>query len=220
MQKKNDKTMPPFSFLRPNPIKGYGEFNGYVSLPIGHPWYGKTYPKLQMVDIHHGLTYSEEEDGRWVIGFDTFHASDDPKDGNREKVRKEANRLLERAEDAEREQEKERRIELECHEKREGGRHWYQPYSGAVPLDLWEVMRAKTAQYNKDNPHFERTVIDTAEYFSQVTDKLDAYRFYLDDRLSLSVGVRYGKAAHEYICFELSPEVADQFNLDPLNRDN
>lgn len=214
--------IPAFSFLRPCPVKRGGEFNGYVSLPVGHPWYGKHFTCLD-VDVHYGLSFSEEEDGRWVIGFDTAHASDDPKDWNREKVRKEASKLLDAAYTAERwkrEQEKERRIELECHEKREEGLHWHQPYSGAVPLDLWEVMRAKTAQYNKDNPH-ERTVIDTAKYLSQATDKLDAYRFYSNEECRwLIVGVRYGNAEHEYICFELSPEVVGQFNLDPLNKDH
>ena len=199
-----NKTITAFSFIRPCPVKRGGEFNGYVSLPIGHPWYGKHFTCLD-VDVHYGLSFSEEEDGRWVIGFDTAHASDDPKDWNREKVRKEANKLLDQAEDSERwerEQEKIRRADLECHETMTSN-HWHQPYSGAVPLDLWEVMRAKTAQYNKDNPHYERTVIDTAEYLSQATDKLDAYRFYSNEECRwLTVGVRYGNAENEYICFE------------------
>ena len=81
-------------------------------------------------------------------------------------------------------------------------------------------MRAKTAEYNKDNPPYERTVTDTAKYLSQTTDKLDAYRFYDNEMCRwLTVGVRYGNAEHEYICFELSPEVVGQFNLDPLNLD-
>jgi hypothetical protein len=225
MKTDNDKTIPPFIFLRPCPVKDVGEFNGYVSLPIGHCWYGKNYAKLQEVDVHYGLTYSEEEDGRWVIGFDTAHAGDEHRDWDREKVRKEANKLLDQAEDAERwerEQEEERRIELECHEKREKGRHWYQPYPEAVPLDLWEVARAKTAQQNKDNyPCYQTTVIETAEHFSQCTDKLDAYRLYSnEDRSWLTVGIRYGMALSEYISVYITREVADQFNLDPLNRDN
>jgi len=115
MQTKNNETIPPFIFLRPNPVKGHGEFNGYVSLPIGHPWYGKTYTSIQEVDVHYGLTYSEEEDGRWVVGFDTAHTDDALRNWDRDNVRKEANRLLEQAEDAERlllEQEEEERPPL------------------------------------------------------------------------------------------------------------
>ena len=222
---KENETIPPFSFLRPNPVKGYGEFNGYVSLPVGHCWYGKDYDRLQEVDVHYGLTYSKEEGGRWVIGFDTAHAGDHLDNWDRDKVRKEANRLLEQAEDAEwweRERERERQAELECHEKREKGRHWYQPYPEAVPLDLWEVARARTAQYNKDNPSLaERTVTDTAKHFSQCTDKLDAYRLYSnEDHSWLTIGIRYGMAVGEYISVYITREVADQFNLDPLNKDN
>jgi hypothetical protein len=229
MQTNNDNTIPPFSFLRPNPVKGYGEFNGYVSLPIGHPWYGKTYPKLQMVDIHYGLTYSEEEDGRWVIGFDTYHASDD-QDWNREKVRKEANRLLEQAEDEERwerEQEEERRIELECHEKREEGSHWYQPYTEAVPLDLWELFRAITYEiYGKIN---HELLMKTVSHHSTRSNKLDAYRIYPErgdgvltagSSFKLIVGIRYGMGVGDYDSPFVTNETAALFNLDPLNRDN
>lgn len=228
--KVSKEIIPPFSFLRQNPVKGYGEFNGYVSLPIGHCWYGKNYAKLQEVDVHYGLTYSEEEDGRWVIGFDTAHASDDPKDWNREKVRKEANKLLDQAESAERrkrEQEKERRIELECHEKREEGRHWYQPYPEAVPLDLWELFRALTYElYGKIN---HELLMKTVTHHSKRSDKLDAYRIYPErgdgiltagSSFKLIVGIRYGMSVDDYDSPFVTNETAALFNLDPLNRDN
>jgi hypothetical protein len=228
--KVSKEIIPPFSFLRQNPVKGYGEFNGYVSLPIGHPWYGKTYPKLQMVDVHYGLTYSEEEDGRWVIGFDTAHAGDEHRDWDREKVRKEANKLLDQAESAERrkrEQEKERRIELECHEKREEGRHWYQPYPEAVPLDLWELFRALTYElYGKIN---HELLMKTVTHHSKRSDKLDAYRIYPErgdgiltagSSFKLIVGIRYGMSVDDYDSPFVTNETAALFNLDPLNRDN
>jgi hypothetical protein len=149
---KENETIPPFTILRPNPIQrdGCGEFNGYISLPVGHCWYGKDYDELNEWGFSEGgLTYSQLEKDRWVVGFDTGHIGGHLLD--KEKVTEKAERLLENAADAERwerEQEKIRLADLEAHEKREKGRHWYQPYPEAVPLDLWEVARAKTAQHN------------------------------------------------------------------------
>lgn len=221
--------IPAFIFLRPCPVKRGGEFNGYVSLPVGHPWYGKHFTCLD-VDVHYGLSFSEEEDGRWVIGFDTAHASDDPKDWNREKVRKEANKLLDQAESAERwkrEQEKERRAELECHEKREEGLHWYQPYTEAVPLDLWELFRAITYEiYGKIN---HELLMKTVSHHSTRSNKLDAYRIYPErafgiltagSSFKLIVGIRYGMGVGDYDSPFVTNETAALFNLDPLNRDN
>lgn len=231
MQTKNDKTIPPFIFLRPNPVKGHGEFNGYVSLPIGHPWYGKNYvDELYEVDVHYGLTYSEEEDGRWVIGFDTAHTDDELRNWDRENVRKEANRLLEQAEDAERlllEQKEERRIELECHEKREEGRHWYNGYTEAVPLDLWELFRAITYEIHGKITH--NLLMETVSHHSTRSNKLDAYRIYptrgdgvltAGSSFKLIVGIRYGMGVGDYDSPFVTNETAALFNLDPLNRDN
>ena len=248
MQTNNDKTIPPFSFLRPNPVKGHGGFNGYVSLPIGHPWYGKTYPKLQEVDIDYELNYSEEQDGRWVIGFDTAHASDERLKisssdsfnscleslGRREKVREEANRLLEQAEVTEwweLEQEQERRVNLECHEKREEGRHWYQHYPDAFPLDLWELFRAIT--YEIHGKITNDLLMETASHHSTRSDKLDAYRIYAVDgwiqhgdddyrrrTYKPILGIRYGMGVGDYDSPFVTYETAALFNLDPLNRDN
>jgi len=245
---KNNKTIPPFIFLRPNPVKGHGEFNGYVSLPIGHPWYGKNYvDELYEVDVHYGLTYSQEEDGRWVIGFDTAHTDDETRNWDRENVRKEANRLLEQAEDAERlllEQEEEEKIrqeeeekirlaDLEAHEKREKGRHWYQPYPEAVPLDLWELFRAITYEIHGKITH--DLLMETVSHHSTRSNKLDAYRIYYpengwiqhgdDNCHSLWIskpilGIRYGMGVGDYDSPLITPETAALFNLDPLNRDN
>jgi hypothetical protein len=51
---------------------------GYVRVPEGHPWYGKSYSDID-VDVHGGLTFSDFSetlgDGFWV-GFDCAHAGD------------------------------------------------------------------------------------------------------------------------------------------------
>tara|TARA_B100001093_G_scaffold464174_1_gene480843 strand:+ start:1761 stop:2465 length:705 start_codon:yes stop_codon:yes gene_type:complete len=231
---KNNKTIPPFLFLRPNPVKGHGEFNGYVSLPIGHPWYGKHFTYLD-VDVHYGLSFSEEEDGRWVIGFDTAHTDDELRNWDRENVRKEASRLLDQAESAERwereqeklEQEQERQAELECHERREEGRHWYNGYTEAVPLDLWELFRAITYEIHGKINH--ELLMETVSHHSTRSDKLDAYRIYptrgdgiltAGSSFKLIVGIRYGMGVGDYDSPFVTNETAALFNLDPLNRDN
>jgi hypothetical protein len=48
---------------------------GYVGLPKGHKYYGKDYRKID-VDVHGGLTYAEDDNGFWVIGFDCAHSGD------------------------------------------------------------------------------------------------------------------------------------------------
>lgn len=55
-----------------------GHLNGYVAIPKGHLWHGMNYESLNGVDVHGGLTYSEEdkETGEWVFGFDCAHAGD------------------------------------------------------------------------------------------------------------------------------------------------
>lgn len=60
---------------------------GYVGLPVGHPWHGKNYDSVSMlnndyVEVHGGLTYADshspnaEPDGLWWLGFDCAHAGD------------------------------------------------------------------------------------------------------------------------------------------------
>ena len=55
---------------------------GYMQVPEGHPWYGKSYDDLHDVDVHGGLTFSEMVKegntlfpGYW-IGFDCGHSMD------------------------------------------------------------------------------------------------------------------------------------------------
>jgi hypothetical protein len=58
-----------------------GNFNGYIGVPAGHPWHGKSIENLDC-EVHGGPTWCEENlpwregDGRWWIGFDTCHGGD------------------------------------------------------------------------------------------------------------------------------------------------
>jgi len=54
---------------------GWG--NGYVDLPRSHYFYGTHYEGINnFVEVHGGLTFSEERDGVWRVGFDTAHFGD------------------------------------------------------------------------------------------------------------------------------------------------
>lgn len=56
---------------------GWG--NGYVALPKGHPLYGEGYDEIHNIcdiNVHGGLTYSQMEGDKWVVGFDTCHGGD------------------------------------------------------------------------------------------------------------------------------------------------
>ena len=68
----------------------FGWGNGYVILEKNHPYFGKEYDEIP-VDVHGGLTYgreitekmielwdelSEEDLGKWIVGFDTGHFED------------------------------------------------------------------------------------------------------------------------------------------------
>lgn len=49
---------------------------GYVRIPEGHRFYGTDYDDIR-ANVHGGLTFSSmDEDGSWVIGFDTSHLGD------------------------------------------------------------------------------------------------------------------------------------------------
>jgi hypothetical protein len=48
---------------------------GYVILDKYNNFFGKCYDDIP-VQVHGGLTYSEEEDGYWVVGFDCAHSGD------------------------------------------------------------------------------------------------------------------------------------------------
>lgn len=54
---------------------GIGYRCGYVLIPEGHLWHGKDYGEID-ADVHGGLTYSEDEQGEYWIGFDCAHSGD------------------------------------------------------------------------------------------------------------------------------------------------
>lgn len=71
----------------------HGNLCGYVAMPPGHPWHGKHYDDLEGIEVHGGLTFSEEcgggfggavchvpspgePDNVWWLGFDMAHAWD------------------------------------------------------------------------------------------------------------------------------------------------
>jgi len=64
---------------------GHGYRCGYVRLPVGHPWHGKSDWDLN-ANVHGGLTFSEPDkpcdgdrpDNAWWIGFDCAHGGDVP----------------------------------------------------------------------------------------------------------------------------------------------
>jgi hypothetical protein len=60
-----------------------GYRNGYIKIPVGHPWHLVGYDEIG-ADVHGGLTFSEVvrdnenfSDGYW-IGFDCAHSQDAP----------------------------------------------------------------------------------------------------------------------------------------------
>jgi hypothetical protein len=73
-------------------LRNYGgSLCGYVAIPSSHPFYEKDYSKLQGIETHGGLTYSnhcngtpdegichstEHEDKVWWLGFDCAHLFD------------------------------------------------------------------------------------------------------------------------------------------------
>lgn len=75
-------------------LNGWG--NGYVAVPKGHIFYGIDYEHLWF-DVHGGVTWSEIEtiDGidYYVLGFDTAHSGDSPKNRPKEYVIEETERF-------------------------------------------------------------------------------------------------------------------------------
>ena len=81
-----------FSFME------FGWGNGYVLIPRGHVLHGKHYDEINSVAVvHGGLTFSRMVDGsnykfyglskrhlgKWMVGFDTCHYGDNPKNCSR-----------------------------------------------------------------------------------------------------------------------------------------
>jgi len=87
-------------------IGGWG--NGYVGVPTGHPFYKIHYNELPFIPVHGGLTTSGNSNDYehlkmpkdyWVFGFDTGHCFSNPKDHNRDFVKKETKLLKKILED-------------------------------------------------------------------------------------------------------------------------
>jgi hypothetical protein len=57
-----------------------GQLNGYVRIPVNHPYYDKDFTSddLENIQCHGGLTFSGELEGEtgFFIGFDTAHYQD------------------------------------------------------------------------------------------------------------------------------------------------
>jgi len=100
------------SFLRKKLIKssfveglmelGWG--NGYVGLPMWHPWFNIDYDMIP-VRVHGGLTFStmwdDGEEKLWIIGFDTGHYNDNMTNCSFEYVKQETFRLMKQCMEAE-----------------------------------------------------------------------------------------------------------------------
>lgn len=76
----------------PEHMCGWG--NGYVNLPKGHKYYGVYYDEIP-VDVHGGLTFSEQIGEYWTVGFDTAHSGDTSNYWTFDKVYEETVNLLE-----------------------------------------------------------------------------------------------------------------------------
>ena len=101
-----------FTSKVPNPLD-YGWGNGYVIIPKDHPAFGKSYDDLYDIDVHGGLTYSQEltkerckafgidesNIGSWVVGFDTFHYGDDIETCSEQFVKSEVDNLRKQLEE-------------------------------------------------------------------------------------------------------------------------
>lgn len=83
-------------------VMDFGWGNGYVKLPKEHKFYGLDYDEINnYVDVHCGLTYSQQEDEYWVVGFDTAHSMDSLSNWSKEAVEAETIRLKEQLENCE-----------------------------------------------------------------------------------------------------------------------
>lgn len=86
---------------------GWG--NGYVLIPKDHPFHGVDYDTInKFVNVHGGLTYSDsctssviqsfgledEDQGKWMIGFDTAHSGDNEERWHKAAVQAETDCLL------------------------------------------------------------------------------------------------------------------------------
>jgi len=95
----------------PHSLMKCGWGNGYITIHPKHPWFNVPYMDID-VDVHYGLTFgsiieeetigffdalTEKDIGYYMIGFDTNHYDDDLTKWPKERVEREAQRLLEQA---------------------------------------------------------------------------------------------------------------------------
>lgn len=88
------------------PTIPHGWGNGYVVIPKGHPLYGNDCGHMS---VHGGINFSgyvdkilieewdelsPEDEGKWMIGFDTCHYRDNIENCPKEYVQSEADNLL------------------------------------------------------------------------------------------------------------------------------
>ena len=110
------QTFPCYIITR-NVMKGRPHLCGYIAVPLGHPWHGKSYDDFE-ARVHGGLTYSSAflraDDavstpvaipiGSWIFGFDCAHYGDGlcGEGGHKDEsyVRQELSSLLAQAMDA------------------------------------------------------------------------------------------------------------------------
>ena len=95
----------------PGAMHGWG--NGYVLIPEGHKLHGMSYDNIHEkypdLKVHCGLTFSslvdteminewpelsKEDEGGWLVGFDTCHYQDDIERWPMEAVQAEADKLM------------------------------------------------------------------------------------------------------------------------------
>ena len=66
-------------------VNGLMSLNGYVTVPVEHPWYAVHYSEQpqgcddcpeSVIDVHGGITFSSLGEEGWIFGFDTCHAGD------------------------------------------------------------------------------------------------------------------------------------------------
>jgi hypothetical protein len=53
----------------------FGTLNGYVYIPLEHPVAQAKIPE-DVLNVHGGITYWDERNGSFVVGFDCAHAGD------------------------------------------------------------------------------------------------------------------------------------------------
>jgi hypothetical protein len=53
-----------------------GNLCGYVKIPKDHPWHGKDPFEQIECEVHGGLTFGDEKEGNYWIGFDCAHIGD------------------------------------------------------------------------------------------------------------------------------------------------